>query len=254
MIAGVAAVSLGGGVASAELERLGGLELRVNAGFKPKKLPRKRFAPISLSTGFHMSAIDGSVPPGLTSAVLDFDRHGKVRPRGLPSCSTAQLEGTTTEDARAVCNGARVGEGSARFLVDPPDAPPFGAPGPVLAFNGERQGRNPTVVFHVRANLPEPTTVVIPAPISKAPGPIFGRRVRFEVPRVAGGTGLLTDFEVTIQRRFRHRGKRRSYVVARCKAGDLLVRGDLRFSDGGRAFGSLGRDCRVKRAKRRRGR
>jgi hypothetical protein len=246
VLASVAAiVAAFAGVASAEVIQLGNLRVDIGGSFKPKQLPRDKLAPISLRVDGRISTLDGSVPPGLETMVIDFDRNGTVYTKGLATCSVNELENTLTEDALRRCRDALVGRGSAKAIVDFPDQDPFDAPAPVLAFNGEKQGGKPVVIFHAFAHVPTPTTFVVPSVISNAPGRAFGKRVTVNVPPIAGGNGHLVEFHIKVERTWKHKGQRRSYLIAKCASGHFIARGDLRFSDGSMLEGSVVRECRA---------
>jgi hypothetical protein len=234
------------GVASAEVIQLGNLRVEIGGSFKPKQLPRDRLAPISLRVDGTITTLDGSVPPGLEKMVIDFDRNGTLDTKGLPTCAANELENTLTEDALRKCEDALVGRGTANAIVDFPDQDPFDAPAPVLAFNGERQGGNSVVIFHAFAHVPTPTTFVVPSVISSAPGRAFGKRVTVDVPPIAGGNGHLVEFHMKVERTWKRKGKKRSYLIAKCASGHFIARGDLRFSDGSMLEGSVVRECRAR--------
>src|SRR5690606_2350994 len=154
----------------------------------------------------------------------DFDRRGTLDVRGLARCKPNRLKNTKTKRARKLCRAALVGSGRASAIIDFPDQEPFKASGPLLAFNGPKRGKRHTIVFHVFAHVPVPTTFVVPAPITNAPGKQWGKRVTIKVPPIAGGNGVLTDAVIKVGRRWRHRGKRRSYLLAKCPTGTLQIR------------------------------
>jgi hypothetical protein len=241
IVAGSAAVAAGEGV------QFGSFKLTVDAGFKPKQLPARKVAPIALRLEADFRMLDGTRPPALASVVLDFDKHGTVYTRGLPTCSAAELENATTADALGRCTPALVGRGTGAAVVDLPDQDAFGTSGRLLAFNGEPQAGAPQVILHFAADAPAPTTFVTTAPITDAPGKAFGKRVTIDLPPIAGGYGSLTHIDIAVERTWKHGGKRRSYVAARCTTGYLLVGGRLTFADGMSAEGSLTRTCRSRR-------
>ena len=163
--AGIAAL-VAGGVASAEIVRLGNIELTVDGSFKPTKLPKHKLAPITLKVSSDIKTLDGTQPPVLNSLLLEFDKNGTLNTKGLPTCKSSQLENTLTAEAKRKCKDALVGKGSAKARIDFPDQDPFDAPGPLLAFNGKPKGGKPVLLLHVFAHVPAPTTFVVPATIS----------------------------------------------------------------------------------------
>lgn len=237
------AIAVVGGPAAAEIIRLGNIELEIDGGVKPKRLPAKGRAPIKLTIRMDVRTLDRSTPPGLDVIVLDFDRHGTIDTRGLPRCRRSQIENTFTDQARRACRRALVGTGRVAATVDFPDQAPIPAFGPLLAFNGVPKGKHPVILFHMFPSEPIATAIVSEGVISKAPGKTYGKRVRTEIPIIAGGNGSLTGFDVTIKRRWEHGGKRRSYVSARCRNGHFVATGDLIFREGSRVNGSIVREC-----------
>jgi hypothetical protein len=239
------AAFVAGGTAAGEIVRLGNIELEVDGGVKPTKLPKTKMAPITLNVSGDIRTLDGSQPPILNQMLLEFDKNGTVYTKGLDTCRTAALENTLTEDARRKCKSALVGKGNVEARIAFPDQEPFIAPGPLLAFNGEPQGKNPTIIFHVFANVPAPTTFVVEAVISKASAP-YGKKIVARIPPIAGGNGALTHFDISVHRTWKHKGKKRSYVVAKCTDGDFIAEGTFDFNDGSTVNGSVVRACQPK--------
>jgi len=233
------------GIASAEIIQAGNVDLRVNAKVQPKKLPKKKRAPVKLKASAAIATQDGSPAPGLKSAVVDFDVQGAVYTKGLGRCRQARIDGAGPALARRRCRDALVGRGSFRVELDGAENTAAGSvTGPLSVFNGRPVRRRPSLLVHASLPTTPAETFVVRGVIAKAPGSLYGRRVRLRVPEIAGGAGRLTAVKVRAKRRWRHRGKRRSYLLARCQAGNFVFRGDLRFSDGTHANGSLIRWCR----------
>jgi len=216
----------------------------VTAGgsFKPKRLPAKRMAPIALTVNYSIRMRDGSFPPTLERMVLDFDRDGRMDVRGLPRCRAERIAGVGSPGALRACRRALVGRGEARVLVDGPDED-LQAKARLLAFNAGRVGGARTVLLHARLAAPEPVTVIAPVRITKAPGRPYRDRAEISFPELGEGVSLV-GFKATFKRRWRHRGKRRSFVSARCSWGALQVRGALHWPEGDFARGLIIRTCR----------
>ena len=243
-LAGVAAL-VAGSAASAEIVRLGNIELEVDGSFKPTKLPKKKLAPITLKVSSDIRTLDGTQPPILNELLLEFDKNGTLDTKGLPTCKASQLENTLTDEAKKTCKKALVGKGSAKARIDFPDQDPFDAPGPMLAFNGKPKGGKPQLLLHVFAHVPAPTTFVVPATISNASG-AFGKKVLAKIPPIAGGNGALTHFDISIHKTWNYKGKKHSYVVAKCASGHFVAQGTYKFNDGSTVTGSVVRDCKKK--------
>jgi len=247
-LAGVAVALLAVAVfavsATGETVRAGNLVLTVGGNVSPKKLPKKRMAPITLRLDGHIRTVDGGHPPAARRMLLEFDRNGTIFSRGLPACRPGQLEARTTRSALRACRRAKVGGGQTKAEVEFAGQAPFTAAGPLLIFNGPRKGRQPSLVLHVYASVPAPTAFVIPVRITNSGKRQFGKRLLIRVPTITGGAGSLTDFNAKIQRTFRHKGKKRSYLIARCRGGRFVARGDVSFTDGTRLARNLTRPCR----------
>jgi hypothetical protein len=244
LIAGLLATATFAVSAAGETVRAGNMVLTVGGNVSPKKLPRKRFAPIELRLDGHIRTADGSHPPAARRIVLEFDRNGTIFNRGLPTCRAGQLQSRTTRAALRVCRKALVGRGQTKAEIEFSGQAPFTAAGPLLIFNGPHRGRQPSIVMHVYASVPAPTAFVIPVRITNSGKRRFGKRLLIRVPTITGGAGSLTDFNAKIERHWRHRGKRRSYLLARCRNGRLAARSDVSFADGTRLARTVVRSCR----------
>lgn len=219
---------------------------RVVAGgsFSPKRLPAKKAAPIALKVQYSIRMNDGSFPPNLERMVLDFDRDGRMDIRGLPRCREQRIADTGRAGALRACRRALVGRGTARVLVNTPTEQAVPVNSRILAFNASRVGGARTVLLHTRLALPEPTTVIGRVRITRAPGRQYRDRAILLIPELAGGEASLVKFKLQFKRKWRHRGKRRSFVSARCSWGALQVRGGLHWAGGDYARGLIIRSCR----------
>lgn len=238
------AAALTGALAHSEIVKLGNLIVEIDGGVKPTKLHKRKLTPIGLRAEGHIRTDDSTVPPIVKRIVIDFDRRGTLDVRGLARCNPQRIRNANAKQARKRCRRAIVGEGLAKAIIDLPDQEPFKAEGPLLAFNGPKRGKNPSIVFHAFAHVPLPTPFVTLAPITNAPGKQWGKRVNIRVPTIAGGNGVLTDVRIKVKRRWRHRGKRRSYLLAKCPTGKLRAKGFGEFIDGRRLEATIVRRCR----------
>ena len=234
----------GAAVATAEQAEVivGNLVLKADGGFKPQVLPRRQRVPIRFQGYATIGTKDNSPPPALRHVKLDFDRDGRLNVAGLPICPPGRLEARTAKQARRLCKGAIVGKGQVSAAIDLLGAS-FRVRSPLTLFNGPRQRGNPTVVAHAQTSVPIFQAYVVVAPIERRRGRTFGYRTSFDVPPIAGGAGSLTRVQARLGRRFAHRGKRRSYVTARCSDGILQTQGYFSFADGNVIYGSVFRSC-----------
>jgi hypothetical protein len=205
----------------AETVHLGNLILEVDGDFSPHRLPANELAPISIEGEGHGRTDDGSVLPVAKEVIADFDGNGTLTTQGIAQCDPRRLQNTTTAQALKKCRDSLVGRGKTLGIVDFPDQEPFEAGGPLLIFNGTPKGGNPSVVFHVLANVPLPTTFIVQAAVTKSPISGMGKRVVAKIPPIAGYNGRLTDVEFKV---FRKPTTGQRYLLARCANGRFRAR------------------------------
>jgi hypothetical protein len=229
--------------APANTVRLGNLEISIEAKISPTRLPKSKPAPIALTVSGSVRSADGSHPAALKTLALEFDKHGQIDTKGLPTCTTGKLQSTLTAQARKVCGPALIGTGHAGAEIQFPEQPPFPASGPLLIFNGVPKGGKPVLIFHVHASVPAPTTFVTSGTISPDHGK-FGTQTLIAIPTITGGQGSLTSFEATIPKRtWTYRGRKVSLLSATCPTGSLLAHGTFSFADGSAISGKVAKSC-----------
>lgn len=248
-MAAVALVAAGIAVAAKPtVVRAGSIVLKINGGVSPKKLPKRRLAPIALRASGSISTVDGSHPPAAKVVTIDFDRHGTINARGLAACKLGRLVARDTGSAKAACRKAIVGKGRTTVRVEFPEQAAFLASGPLVLFNGGVRGRVTTMYIHAYVAVPAPTALVTVVKIRKIRKGRFGTRAVARIPVIAGGSGSLTRFELVVKRRFRRNGRPQSYLLARCANGRFFAHATTVFRDGTRASGTIVRRCRVRRS------
>jgi len=243
-LAALALLTLGMAISSAsgDTVRVGDLVITLDGGVSPKKLPKKEPAPISLKLDGTIASADGSHPPALKTVQVEFDKHGEIDTRGLPTCSVAKLQSTLTAQAKRACGSSLVGTGTVSAEIAFPDQAPFSASGPLLIFNGAPKGGKKVLIFHVHANVPAPTTFVTTAVISKTSGK-YGNSALVQIPTITGGQGSLTGFNLSIHKTWTYKGKKKSLLLASCPTGTLYAHGSFAFADGTKAAGDVVRPC-----------
>jgi hypothetical protein len=249
----VAALSLlGAGLAHGELSQNGNVRISFSGDFSPSALPRERPAPIRVHVEGAIATTDGSHPPPVRRVEIALNRNGRLTTVGLPTCSSAQLQSTSTETALRRCRSALVGRGSFGANVEFPTVTPFPAAGTMLAFYGNHR-RKPAILLHLYGTTPVRTTFVLPLQISRPRGGKFGTVLSARIPTLAGGLGSVTEVDLSIGRTYTHRGRRLSFISAACAAPSgftvaifPLVRGSFFFRDGRRIDTTLTRNCRVR--------
>jgi hypothetical protein len=240
----LALLALSAAGANAALVETGETILRADGGFQPRTLPRGHYAPIGFKGFFDIARKGGGRPDALNQVVIDFDRDGRLDPAGLPTCPLEAVVQANTEEARAHCQGAIVGQGQLGAVVVAGSST-YQAQAPLTIFNGVPQEGRPTVILHAQTTSPATQTFAIVVPIERRRG-AFRYRATVNVPPIFGGNGSLTHLELEVGRRFRAGGKARSYVSARCSDSVLETRGRFTFASGLLIEGAVAKFCRAK--------
>lgn len=217
-----------------QVVRTGTLYLADDGGISPTRLPRHEAAPVTARLLGEIGTDDGSHPPALKQLAFDVDRTIGIDTKGLPTCRRRQLLARTSAAAKHACAGALLGTGSAEVEVTFEEQAPFSATGPLYLFNGGTRGRTTTVFLHTYLAVPVPTAVVVRATVTRIHRGPYGLRIEAKIPKIAGGAASVTRFELKIGRRFRQRGRRRSFLRASCPTGHWLTKGAVEFADGTR--------------------
>lgn len=237
--AAVAAVSVLTSIATAgpvgkPVNAADGNSQAIGAVIRPKRLPEKRFSPASLevTTALKSTTAANGVPVPTTRVRVDFDRAVRIFTKGYPTCNAARLQNTSTDVARRECRRAIVGQGKAVALL-PVGETVYTVKQTVTAFNGRPKGRKPVVLLHSYGTVPIQTTLVLIGTVRNYYKQGYGPRLDVQVPLIAGGSGALVRFNVKIDRKYKWKGKRRSYIYAKCPRNKRLkVRSVFRFLDG----------------------
>lgn len=248
----VAALAGGAALAQAEIAQRGKLRVTVAGKLSPKRLPRHRLAPIAVSVAGQIATTDGTLPPQLRTLRIELNRHGRLDTRGLPVCRARQIHPATTERALRACRGALVGRGRFSVEVVLAGQEPYPTSGRLLVFNGARKGR-PALLGQIYSARPFTTSFVIPFSIGKVKRGRYGIALTASLPRALGDWGHVTGLDLRLSRRYRHRGRRHSFIRAGCPApkgfpGALfpLARTTFGFAGGRKLTSTLTRECRVR--------
>jgi hypothetical protein len=210
---------------------VGNLCVADDGGISPTKLPRHGKAPIAAVLNGEVTTKDGTHPPALQSLDLEIDKTIGVDAVGLPTCRIGQLQSRDTATAKKACGDAIVGSGDAEVEVAFPEQKPFRSTGPMVLFNAGVKGKTTTVLLHAYVDVPAPTAIVVKATIARIHHGRFGLEIEADIPRIAGGSGSVTEFELKVGRKYAYKGRRKSFLTASCPTGTWLTRGHARFSD-----------------------
>lgn len=224
----------------------GDIVVNGEGGFTPTALPKNVDAPIALWGRGSISTVSGEYPPVLETIEFEFDKHGSVDTTGLPKCTAAKLQATTVPQARKLCPGAIVGKGRGSAVVLFPEQAPIPVSSPITIFNGPRKNGDPTVYAHAYTTVPVATTFVVPITIETIHNGRYGYRVHARIPKIAGGSGHPLKGSLRVSRKWTFKGKKHSYVNARCADGRLQAVGEFGFKDGTRMKGTFLSPCQVR--------
>lgn len=240
--------AIGAGLARGERTQEGGTIVALDGELLPLKLPRDHPAPIGVVLKGGLQQADGSVLPRVTRIQLGLPGHGVLSTRGLPTCSQRRLRNSKSAEALAACRSALIGHGNLDAEVLLPHQEPFEIHARLLAFNGRVDGR-PAVLLHADAANP-PTVAVVPFVVRRGSG--HGTILVADLPSALGPWPHFAHFEITLSRRFRYRGRPRSYLSASCPTPLNLTAGIFSFRStytlaGGREVAiSIPRTCRAR--------
>ena len=197
----------------------------------PATPPVSKPAPVTLRMGF-TSRQEKNPVPELSQIAFELTRRVSFQTTGLPSCPISRLF-SSYGNARQTCGSSLVGHGYVVSEITLPGKAPTTTRGHLLAFYNEEElsgGSYPHILAQVRTGGEEPLTYVLPFQIERTAG-IFGTRLIVPHMRrvlgkpVYGGEyrfngiyGHISKFELSLHRRFRHKGKSESFVGAECPA------------------------------------
>jgi hypothetical protein len=219
----------------------------VGVQITPKKLGKKTYTAGTLEATTKLTTTSASgVPSPTVRVVLDFDKNAKLFTKGIPTCDPAKLQSTSTEVAERECGKAKIGSGTATALL-PVGSNIYTVNQVVTAFNGIPQGGKPVVILHTYGTTPLQTTLVLTGPVTNYNKEGYGPRLDLEVPKIAGGSGALVDFNVKISKKYRYKGEAVSFISAKCpNSKKLKARAQFTYLDGETATPSTTQSCTQK--------
>ena len=203
---------------------VGNVVLKADGGVSPKKLPRKKYAPVAVRVRGKISTRDGTHPPAFRELVADFDKNGRINTKGLPSCKGGQLEARDTKAAKRVCGKSVVGTGKGGVQISFPEQKPIAVKAPITVFNGGTKGKKTTLLIHTFITVPVPSAIVTTVTIKQVKKGRYGLSTVAKIPVIAGGSGSVLDFDIKFKRTYRYKGKKRSYFTARCTDGKFKAK------------------------------
>ncbi len=241
--AAIAIVLACAAVAVAVTTQIGNLKVSATAEFQPRAFPEHGTLPASFSSIVRIKTTNGDQPPALKTMIFEFDKHGRLNFKGMPTCTAAKLEGTTPAEARKRCDAALLGTGTGKARVQMPGQAPFTISSPISVFNAPPEGGRPTMIAHAYETVPSPQVLLVPFSIEKVNHGRYGFRTEIELPPIAGGDGAAILAEAHFGRTYVRHGRKVGYAEAECSGGRLQVFGKLTFADGSHLQSLLTSPC-----------
>ncbi len=236
-------------IASAEkptVVKAGNLVITLNGGFTPKALPKNEMAGITLNVSGKIATVDGKHAPAVREFVVETDKNGAINAKGLPVCTASKLQAQDTKNAEKACPDAIVGTGRTIAEIEFAEQAPIDVDSKLIAFNGGVKGGTTTIFIHAYLSSPVSAAIVTTVKVSKIKNGRFGTKSVASIPVIAGGSGSVKSFNLTIKRDFTYKGKKQHYLLAKCPDGHLDAKGTAVFDDGTRLTGSFVRSCTPK--------
>jgi hypothetical protein len=213
--------------ARAEQSARGGVRAAFRGSFAPSSIPRHRLAPISLTLEGSVVGRDGP-PPRLRQITFAFGARGGLETAGLPVCPRARLRNATSRQALTRCGDALVGHGEITAEVPLSPSTPIAVRARALVFNGRHKG-GPAAWVQAYSAAP-PAAFVLPFYLELPAQGTYGVLMRSPVGRSLGRWPRLRSFSITIGRRYRAGGERRSYLSAHCPLAPRLTQLSVPFA------------------------
>jgi hypothetical protein len=213
----------------------GNLIFTFDGEFKPSKLPKKKFAPISLTASGDIATKDGTHPPALKEAIVETDKNGTINVKGLPKCKAGQLQSRDTKAAEKACNKAKIGQGTTTVEVQFPEQKPINVNSKLLVINGGFSGGTTTLYIHAYFSAPVSGAIVTTLKIKKVNKGRYGLLTKATIPKIAGGSGSVKSFDLAITKR--------GVLTAKCPDGKLQANATAIFADGTKASAPIVRTC-----------
>jgi hypothetical protein len=248
------AVLGGASLANAELTERGDLFVKFDGGIAPEALPRSSRGPVAVRVEGTIKTLSGERPPALRQIEIAVNRGGSLDTRGLPVCRQSQLEARSSEQALRACGPALVGNGRYVGAFSFPEQNAFPLRGRILAFNAVVDGKR-AILAHVFGRSPFPATRIITFRIRRDEG-TFATVLVGTLPPSLNRNGYLKQISLVLHRSYVFRGRRHSYLGAKCAAPAgftigvfAFARVAMTFADGRRLASTLVRSCRVREPK-----
>jgi hypothetical protein len=224
--------------------RAGNLILTIDgsSGVTPKALSKSKYTPVAFTAAGSVRTTDGTQPAALKEVLLDA-KNAAVDVKGYPSCTSGALQARDTKAVEKACPDSIIGKGTTTVSVAFPEQPPIPAHSPLLVFNGGTSGGTTTFYIHAYLTQPITTAIVTTVKIKKSGS---GLKSVTTIPKIAGGSGSVTDFSLKIDKKFTYKGQKHSVLSAKCIGGKIQAHVTSKFYDGSQLSADVLRTCTSK--------
>jgi hypothetical protein len=218
----------------------GGLQVTFKAGFSPEAAARTVPTPVAFGFAAKVRMADGSQPPPLSALTFETDRNAVIDLKGLPVCAPfLHYDGHPLLER---CKAAAVGSGTAEVQIQFPEQAPVANESRLVIYNGGVKAGVKTLYAAFYLTVPTPASIISRVTIEKVHNGRFGTRTAISIPKIAGGSGSITDFSAVINRK--------SVVTLECPDGKVQTRAEAVFANGIQVEAALRPGCVPKRAVR----
>jgi hypothetical protein len=215
--------------------------VKLGGRFDPTTLPRHRLARLGFQVFASISRHNGSQPPVLKEATIDFKKSAAIDTTGLPLCKLSQLEGRDRKATRRICGSSVVGTGVAS--VDSESTERLTTV-PLTLFNGGTNDKATVLFIQPSITVATPLPMVIPVKVVKIDKGPFRLQASAEIPPLAG-EGSIFNFLLVLKRLVPVKGTTQGYAMASCpKSRHLLAIVTFRFDTGSTIEGTIDKPCR----------
>ena len=214
------------------------LEVTFNGGFAPKALSKTVPTPIALHFSGQVKTTDRTHPPALREFILDTDKNGAVNFRGIPVCHTT----IERPNPRESCKSAIVGYGTMNLEIDIVETQVPVRSNLTIVNGGVKRGVT-TLYAYAFLTVPVPAAIISVVKIKRIHKGGFGTETTVSVPKIAGGSGSVTSFSVTLNKRFSYKGRRVSVLTLKCPHQKIRARAEAIFSNEIHAAAEILRTC-----------
>ncbi len=219
------------------------LVVTADGGFTPKALSKTKLTPVAFNASGRFETKDDLHPPAVEEVIVEGDKNVVVDTTGFPVCTSGKSHSLDTKRVRAICKRAIIGEGTTDISIAFPDWRGVPVSSKLLVVNGGTARGVTTFIVHGYITIPVPAAIVTTVKIKKIRKGRYGTLATALLPKIAGGSGAVTSFSLTINKKYTHKGKRMSVVSAKCPDGRIQTRATAKFSDGTSATAKMTRSC-----------